>query len=260
MKPLYSQLRDHVLNIFRLDVIVNIMVLGTAGSGKSLLTGEFGKYLMNEGYSVSFTNLDPGCVSTPYICDFDVRRKFTVEDIMRAEGLGPNGALLRAMEKLGRLEIPRFKADFNLIDTPGQIEIFAFHSSGPRIVKKFGDVIGVFLIDATVGVKDLPAAYLYSLAVRYRLGVDMINVVNKVDLLSHAEAERIRKYLIRPALQKHSLKRAGVLADIYVPLSELLQKVVPAQRIPMISAKTGEGFKELLNILYEVRCVCGDLT
>jgi GTPase SAR1 family protein len=52
---------------------MNVVVLGPAGCGKSLLAGRFGDYLMREGYSVKFLNLDPGCLSVPYSCDFDVR-------------------------------------------------------------------------------------------------------------------------------------------------------------------------------------------
>lgn len=239
---------------------MNVIILGTAGSGKSLLTAEFGRYLKAEGYTVRFANLDPGCIAQPYKCDFDVRCKFTVESIMRTEGLGPNGALLRAMERLEKVKIPKLQADFNLIDTPGQLEAFAFHPSGPKVISKFEELVGIFLIDATIGLEDLPAAYLYSLAVRYRLGIDMITIVNKVDLLSDAEAKRVRRYLMDPASQKQSFRKAGVLADIYMPLSEMLKKLVPAQRIPLVSAKTREGFKDLLDMLFEVKCVCGDLT
>jgi hypothetical protein len=239
---------------------MNIMILGPAGSGKSSLTAEFGKYLLKEGYSVGFVNLDPGCARLPYECYYDIRRRFTVEDIMKREGLGPNGALIRAMEKLSRIRIPLPAADFNLIDTPGQLEAFAFHEAGPRIASRIGNLIGIFLIDATIGLGDLPAAYLYALAIRYRLGVEAITAVNKVDLLSESEARDIRDYLLNPASQKRIARPRGALSDIYLPLSELLQRVIPAQRIPMISARTGAGFDELLSIVHEVKCACGDLT
>ncbi|MEM3590183.1 MAG: ATP/GTP-binding protein, partial [Candidatus Bathyarchaeia archaeon] len=146
------------------------------------------------------------------------------------------------------------------MDTPGQLEIFVFHESGPKIADVVGNLVGIFLIDATIGVEDLPAAYLYSLAVRYRMGMEMITAVNKVDLLDESEVRRIRDYLLSPASQMRKMRLRGSLFDIYVPLSELLQKVIPAQRIPMVSAKTGTGFNELLDILYEVKCACGDLT
>ncbi|MEM2523060.1 MAG: ATP/GTP-binding protein [Candidatus Bathyarchaeia archaeon] len=239
---------------------MEVVILGPAGSGKSLLTASFGKYLRREGYTVKLVNLDPGCAVLPYKCDYDVRDMFTVEEIMRSEGLGPNGAMLKAMEKLCSVEVPEFNADFTLIDTPGQLEIFAFHKSGPKIVKSLQDPVGIFIIDGTTEVEDLPAAYLYALAVRYRLGINMITSINKADLLDEAKAEKVKGYLLNPSEHKEKLELEGVLHDVYVPLSELLQKVIQAQRIPLISAKTGKGLDELLNMLYEVKCVCGDLT
>ena len=239
---------------------MNVVVLGCAGCGKSLLTGSFGKYLLREGYSVRFLNLDPGCLSLPYNCDFDIRKKFTIENIMRNEGLGPNGAMLRAMELLSEMKIPMFDGDFVLVDTPGQLEIFAFHASGPKIVGQLADPVGIFIIDATIGVDDLPAAYLYSLATSYRLGINTIIVVNKADLLDERELRSFREHLQNPKILARTIKARGVLADIYIPILRVLCKVIPAQRIPLVSAKTGEGFDELLTMLYEVKCACGDLT
>ncbi len=239
---------------------MNVVVLGPAGSGKSLLTCRFGGYLLKEDYSVKFLNLDPGCLDVPYHCDFDIRERFTVEKIMAKEGLGPNGAVLRAMDMLSETKIPQLDGDFVLFDTPGQLEVFAFRSSGPKIIDQLSDPIGIFIIDATIGANDLPSAYLYSLAISYRLGIDTLRVVNKVDLLNKQERERVSKILHNPKILEKKVKTMGVLADIYLPMLKILGKVIPAQRIPLISAKTEEGFGELLTILHEVKCVCGDLT
>lgn len=239
---------------------MNIVVLGTAGCGKSSLTGEFGKYLRDHSYDVKFINLDPGCLSLPYQCDFDIRDFFTVEDIMRREGLGPSGAMLRAMEHLSETAIPSYRGDFILIDTPGQLEVFVFHKSGPKIIGQLVDIVGLFIIDASVGVEGLPALYLYSLVTGFRLGINIVNIVNKVDLLDIGDIELFKNYLSNPASLKEKLKFEGVLSDVYHPLSDLLQRMVPAQRVPFVSAKTGVGLDELLDILHESKCVCGDLT
>jgi len=239
---------------------MNVIILGPAGCGKSSLTGGFGEYLRQQGYSVGSLNLDPGCLSTPYDCDYDIRERFTVEQIMREEKLGPSGAITRAMDRLSRESIPELQGDFNLIDTPGQLEVFAFHESGPRIISQLRNLVGIFILDAELGVRDLPAAYLYSLATGYRLGTDMINIINKSDLLNDAELRMMRDYLRNPALLKEEIRAKGVLADIYLPVSELLQKVVLAQKNPCVSARTGAGFSELLDALREVKCACGDMT
>ena len=159
-----------------------------------------------------------------------------------------------------RAILDRDDAQLVLVDTPGQLEVFAFHASGPKIVSRLADPVGIFIIDAIIGVEDLPAAYLYSLATSYRLGISTLRVVNKVDLLDEGELRRFKEYLQNPRVLARTVRAKGVLADIYLPMLRVLCKVIPAQRVPLVSAKTGEGFDELLTMLYEVKCICGDLT
>lgn len=49
---------------------------------------------------VVVVNLDPANDVTPYPCTVDIRDLVTVEDVMDAYGLGPNGALMYCMEFL----------------------------------------------------------------------------------------------------------------------------------------------------------------
>ncbi|MCS7131372.1 MAG: ATP/GTP-binding protein, partial [Hadesarchaea archaeon] len=113
---------------------LNLIVLGTAGAGKSSLSSSFGKWILkNTEQSVAYINLDPGCDYVPFKPDFDIRNYFTIERIMREENLGPNGAMVRASEllkeKAAQLsrEINEIEADVKMVDTPGQMEVFLFH-------------------------------------------------------------------------------------------------------------------------------------
>lgn len=237
---------------------MKILILGPAGCGKSLLTGSFGCYLEKEGYKVGYMNLDPGVLEVPYKPDFDVREKFTVEKIMKVEGLGPNGAILKAMDLLAKLNLPQIEDDFVLLDTPGQLEPFVFRDSGRRIVEKLGDCCCAFLFDATIPIHSLPSLYLYSLATTYSLGVKTLNILNKVDLLEKRKIEELKSFLLNPQLP--SFKMEGLRGEIDFEVAKMLRKFIPAQRIPLISAKTWQGFDELLTLIYEIKCVCGDLT
>ncbi len=79
---------------------MNVIFLGTAGSGKTSLCNAYGDWLKTDrDQNVKFINLDPGAVEyLPYAPDFDIRNYFTVPKIMKRENLGPNGAIIRANE------------------------------------------------------------------------------------------------------------------------------------------------------------------
>lgn len=238
---------------------MNIFVLGPAGSGKSLLTSNFASYLVKEGYKVRLVNLDPGVLELAFKADFDVRVNFTVEGIMREKGLGPNGAILEAMERLARLRLPRFEdADYTLYDTPGQLEPFLFREAGRKIVRNLKDCCCLFLGDLSTLKRNLSAFYLYALTARYILEAETLAVLNKADLLTPDESREIKNLVENPVgLSETS---ASLKDEMDLEILKALKGFFPPQRVPLISAKTGMGFEELLTLLYEVKCVCGDLT
>ncbi len=238
---------------------MNLLILGPAGSGKSLLTANFASYLEREGYKVRIINLDPGVLETIYKADFDVRVKFTVNDIMRREGLGPNGALLKAMDLLSEMDIPTYDdAEYTIYDAPGQLEPFLFRDSGRRIAEKLGECCCLFLGDLQISKRNLLSFYLYALTARYALETETLAVLNKVDLLSSQEINQIKHLLEDPI---NLLKTPSNLKDeMDMEILKAISRFFPPQRVPLISAKTGFGFSDLLTLLYEVRCACGDLT
>ena len=127
---------------------MNIFILGPAGSGKSLFVKNFSEYLISEGYKVKLVNLDPGVLDPGYKPDFDIRSIFTVESIMRDKNLGPNGAILEAMDRLAKIGLPEFNdMDYTLFDTPGQLEPFLFRNAGREIIGRFEDRCYLFLGD-----------------------------------------------------------------------------------------------------------------
>ena len=238
---------------------MNVFILGPAGSGKSLLTAGFALYLRSEGYKVKTVNLDPGVLNLGYEADFDVREKFTIEDIMRKDGLGPNGAILKAMDMLAETEPPEFsEVDYVLYDTPGQLEPFLFRDSGRRIVEKLEDCYCLFLGDLSVSRRNMLGFFLYALTVRYTLDVETLAILNKVDLLSPKEVREVKRLIEDPP--RLFEKPENIRDELDMEVLKALRKFFPAQRVPLISAKTGKGYDELLTILHEVKCSCGDLT
>lgn len=248
-----------------------IMFIGTAGSGKSSLTHSFGLWLEREmEVKVGYVNLDPGCTYTPFKPDFDIRVFFTVRDLMEREGLGPNGAIIRAAELMKEYsdrivsDLSTIESDFVLIDTPGQMEIFVFRDTGPVIaglLRKLGRIVAVYIFDPILArtASDLSVALSLAVATQVRLGVPCISVLNKSDL---PEAETVLSLLNHPERFKARIleEKLGASSDIALALADLAQKYSKhTGNITAVSAKTGLGLDRLYDACREVFCVCGEL-
>ncbi|MDH5754988.1 MAG: ATP/GTP-binding protein, partial [Candidatus Bathyarchaeota archaeon] len=75
-----------------------VFIIGTAGSGKSLLTAAFCEWLKMSKQNVTIVNMDPGALTLPYSPDVDVRDYVDIGRLMEEYGLGPNGALIMAAD------------------------------------------------------------------------------------------------------------------------------------------------------------------
>jgi len=244
--------------------------LGPAGCGKSLLTYAFGEWLSKHmDFKVGYVNLDPGCESTPYSPDFDVRRMFTVQGIMKAEGLGPNGAMIRASELMEERvheiveALASIEADINLIDTPGQMEIFVFRPSGPSVLRRLKLVrptASVFIIDPTLASSpsELVVSLMLGVASQLRLETPTVMVVNKSDVELKVNVDELLSSYTK---LKRALKaQQGTFTDLALSCASIIRKLSQAARVVKVSAKEGTGMDSLYDLLHEVWCTCGDLT
>lgn len=180
---------------------VMVFIIGTAGSGKSRLTAAFNDWLKMSKQDVAIVNLDPGVSSLPYQPDVDVRDYVNVDNLMDEYRLGPNGALIMAsdlvadeIEKISK-EVEELRSDIVLVDTSGQMELFAFRASGPYIVSELTkeQKAIVYLFDAVFSVN--PQNYVSNLflssAVYNRFLIPQIHVLSKCDLLPKEQVDNV---------------------------------------------------------------------
>jgi GPN-loop GTPase len=171
----------------------SIFITGTAGSGKSLLTSRLLQwYKDNQSYPISL-NLDPGAVNLPYEPDIDVRNYIDINTLMETYDLGPNGSLVMASDMIAtklediQNEADNLNPDYIIIDTPGQIELFAFRASGPYFVSNFqsDNKVTLFLFDGML--VSCPINYisiaLLASSIKLRLKTAQVNVLTKRDLI-----------------------------------------------------------------------------
>jgi len=176
-------------------------IIGTAGSGKSLLTSTFVDWLQMKNLQVISVNLDPGVITLPYTPDVDVRNYVSIEEIIRKYGLGPNGSIIMAADLIAlqidtlRSDIEAFNADYVVVDTPGQMELFAFRASGPYIAEElcYDPKALIYLFDASFSSNPLNyvSNMFLAVAVRTRFLLPQLYVLSKVDLLPTDRVEAI---------------------------------------------------------------------
>ena len=129
------------------------LVIGPPGSGKSTYCDGMHQFLSSIGRKCSVVNLDPANERTMYPCAINIRSIVTVDDIMDEEDLGPNGAMLYALEELEHnfewleTSLKSLGEDYVLFDCPGQVELFTHHDSLKRMffrIQKLGYRVRMF--------------------------------------------------------------------------------------------------------------------
>ena len=240
-----------------------IFVSGTAGSGKSLLTSKLLEHYTNNGVFAAVLNLDPGVENMPYTCDVDVRDYIDYVSIMQQYDLGPNGALVMANDliasKIDEIQNDVYKVnpDYLIVDTPGQIELFAYRSSGPFIVENLTseEKTSIFLFDGALITSpvNFVSIALLATSIRLRLNLPAINVLTKTDIIGTKLKEILHWTTSLSTLENAIAKEVD--GDTYSLTSNILRGLNLggfAQGLIPISNTTGDGFINLEGALSRI--------
>jgi len=230
-----------------------VFIIGTAGSGKSLLTASFSEWLKMSKQNVTVVNLDPGALKLPYSPDVDVRNYVNVGDLMEKYGLGPNGAAIMAADLIAdeideiSKEIEDLKSDIVLVDTSGQMELFAFRSSGPYIAKELTKEPKaiVYLFDAAFSFNPLNyvSNLFLSAAVQNRFLVPQVHLLSKSDLLPKEDVNKVVDWSASPRALENSIdqKLTGTRRLLSRNMMRAIYQLGLRFLLIPVSAKTNEG-------------------
>ena len=237
-----------------------VYLVGPAGCGKSTLASVLSDVMESSGMKTITVNLDPGAEWLPYTPDIDIRKYVSLREVMKEFKLGPNGGLIVAVDlmvdHLPRLRqlIESWNVDYVLIDTPGQMELFAYRKTGPAVIEELGrdkSSALLFLVDAFFAKRASSFVSILMLAssVLARFRVPQINVLTKTDLLSEKELETAagwieRKDLLLEAIlaEPHPIDRESATAML-----EVLERIGFAGELMPVSAVENQGILELVS-------------
>jgi len=240
-----------------------IYITGTAGSGKSLLTSNILQwYIDHDNFPITL-NLDPAVSELPYLPDVDIRDHIDINNIIETYGLGPNGAIIMAHDLIStkiqdiQLEVDELNPDYILIDTPGQIELFAYRSSGNYFISNFqaDSKVTIFIMDGVLVSSPINfvSLSLLSTSINLRLKTSQINVLSKRDLIidnlenildwSHSDTTLLE------ALDKENNQEFSLLSKDVV---KIISQNGLNQDLVAVSNLTMNGLIELYSVLSRI--------
>jgi hypothetical protein len=244
-------------------------IIGTAGSGKSTLTGSLRDYIINRDPEITAIslNLDPGVKSIPYVPDIDIRDFITLEEVMSEYGLGPNGATILASDLMVnyiedlKFEIEQYNPDWVLVDTAGQLELFSFRETGPLIASSLGfgesQKAVSFLFDSNFVQRPngFVSTLLLAASVQFRFKkISQINVLSKSDIIDDDKIDMIlnwsQDFL---ALEDATNEREkGLLRELSLLISEIFVEMGSTAELIPCSTKDKHAMDLIFGYLQRI--------
>ncbi|HMK33145.1 MAG TPA: ATP/GTP-binding protein, partial [Nitrosopumilaceae archaeon] len=154
-------------------------------------------------------------------------------------------------------DVDNVNPDYLIIDTPGQIELFAYRTSGPFFVQNFTaeQKAGIFLHDGSLVTTptNFVSMALLASSIKLRLNLPFINVLTKIDLIE----DRIRDILkwssnlgsLEDAIAKQS---DGESYTLVMNILRSLNFGGFAQGLIPVSNSTGDGMINLETALSRI--------
>jgi GPN-loop GTPase len=247
-----------------MEPTATVFVTGTAGAGKTTLVGAFQTWLRSAGYDATVVNLDPGTESPEDAFDVDIREWVRLADVMDEYHLGPNGAQVAAADLIAlkifdvKAAVAELQADYVLVDTPGQVELFAFRESSKAIVEALGGERGLlaFLFDPALvkGAAGFVSVLLLSATVEFRLRLPTLNLLTKSDLLEPAVVEQIVAWGAEPDRLKTAVEAELPTPDVRLTEGVLrsLEEMAPMSALLPCSSRDRTGLEAVYRHLQAV--------
>ncbi len=234
-----------------------IYFVGTAGSGKSTLVKAYKDWLDTTGTESITINLDPGVDMLPYDADVDIRDWVALDEVMAEFNLGPNGAQVVASDLMAvniskmKEVVDDYTETYALVDTPGQLELFAFRESSNVLVDSFGreDSMLIYLSDPSLckSPNGFVTAMVLGALAQFRLQLPMMNLLSKADTLSEEDEQRMLDWYSVPDALYGDLLDADMNPETVVgmELFKAMENTGVFGEIRSVSSETGIGLEEI---------------
>ncbi|MDD5778364.1 MAG: ATP/GTP-binding protein [Candidatus Thermoplasmatota archaeon] len=244
--------------------MIFVYVVGTAGSGKSSLTRAFREWCLRNRYDAITVNLDPGVVNLPYTPDVDVREWISLEEVMQDYGLGPNGAQVVCADMLAlnavevEERIREFRTEYVLMDTPGQLELFVFRSTGRVMVEQLDprQSLLAFVIDPALATTptNFVSQLMLSAITQFRMDTPLLNLLSKIDIVEKEALDMMLTWGKKPErlYQDVMVKSPTLHYQLSQGLLTIIKEMEAHTSLLPVSNQTLEGMEDLYTSIQHI--------
>jgi len=150
----------------------------------------------------------------------------------------------------------KFQTNYVLVDTPGQIELFAFRQSSEVIMEELGKEDSCLVFMADPNLCKSPAGFVSSImlaaTVHFRFSVPFFTVLSKSDLLKEEELEAIEGWSESPeALYDALTGKIDSRAVLSIELFKALESLGAYRRVIPASAVEPSGLEDIYAMVQE---------
>jgi GTPase SAR1 family protein len=196
-----------------------------------------------------------------------VRDYIVLHEVMTEYELGPNGAMILASDLMVNFlddlkdEIDYINPDWILVDTAGQLELFAFRDTGPLILSSlgFGSIQRSvsFLFDSNLVLRPngFISTLLLAASVQFRFqNIPQINVLSKSDLIDEDQIDMIVNWSQDfQALEDHTSEREkGLIRELSMLISDVFIKMGSTTELIPCSTRDEFGLDLIFGSLQRV--------
>lgn len=242
-----------------------LIVLGMAGSGKTTFVHRLSAHLNEESEKPPYIiNLDPAVANMPYPVNLDIQDTVNYKEVMKEYNLGPNGGIMTSLnlfaikfdQVMSLLNERATSTNHFIADTPGQIEVFTWSSSGTIITESLASsfpTVVIYVMDTARCVSPVTfmSNMLYACSILYKTKLPFIVVMNKTDVVDHKFAvEWTRDFEKFQAALENDESYSSVLSR---SMSLVLDEFYEHLTLVGFSSTTGDGMDDLLKAIEAAR-------
>lgn len=203
----------------------------------------------------------------PYVPDIDIRDYVVLDEIMDEYGLGPNGAMILSSDLMVNYlddlkdEIDDYSPDWILVDTAGQLELFAFRDTGPLIASSlgFGSIQRSvsFLFDANLVLRPngFISTLLLAASVQFRFrNISQINVLSKSDLIDEDQIDMIINWSqdFQSLEDSTNERENGLIRELSMLISDVFVQLGSTSELIPCSIREEDGLDLLFGYLQRI--------